>query len=819
MRPICFSFLFFLSLRSGLAQNAKSVIGPGAGGFMENKGQITDQNGHPNSAVRYLLSMPGGMKLQIKNNGFSYDTYTSSEVKKQKQKIRHFAFHRVDIVFENANANLNLIPELPLTAEANYFNSPGHPSLHVRSYQRVALKNLYPSIDLIFDCSKGSMEYFFVVHPGGDPQQIRMKWNGANATSLNENRIAISVDKGSWQETLPESYTDSTSRFQRNKSAVARDVPVSYRHLDKDLYGFTPGTYNKKATLIIDPTPDLIWGTYLGGYLNDWGYALAADAQGNIFMGGASNNSSLATSGAYKTTIDGYMDAFLGKFSPDGAPVWITYYGGENEEEIYGVSIDQENNVIGLGSTFSFNNISTAGSYKTTKTSPEGSADAFIIKFTNDGSLIWCTYYGGDESVIPTRVATDRSNNIFITGATNCTSGISSPGSLQPEYSPTNTTYQEDAFLAKFNAGGNFIWGTYFGGNDYDRFNALAVDKNQDVVVTGISRSSNLPVSPGAYQTSRNGPDDAVILKFSNDGKLIWSTNYGGEGSEYSSALCVDDANNIFIAGVTGSTQSMSSAGSQQPVKNIDLDGFLAKFNSSGSRVWGTYIGGEGQEYIEDITCDVNGNIDFCGTTSSSTNISTPGSFQPGIDIWGTLFIERYNNNGFRQWGTYYGQNGIAGSASDAYGIASYQDYVYITGETTDLLNISTCDAWQPYWSSNGDAFLAKFGVTLIPACVATSVTNGTLCTGQNSVFHATASNLGRDVQYQWYRNDVPVGTDDSVYIDNSPLISEQVYCLLQNCSGKNTASNKITLTSDPGLNPSVSIAGPGQTQSAPERM
>jgi hypothetical protein len=195
----------------------------------------------------------------------------------------------------------------------NYFNCPDNPVQQVHSYQRVIYKDLYPLIDLVFDCTGESMEYFFVVHPGGDVQKIRMRWRGANSTKLKGNRIVVAVDKGIWQERLPESYTDSSIHFQRNKTSATHNVSVNYRQIQKGLYGFTTASYDKHATLIIDPTPDLIWGTYMGGDLNDWGYALATDANGNIFMAGASSNNALATAGAYKTTIDGYTDAMIGK--------------------------------------------------------------------------------------------------------------------------------------------------------------------------------------------------------------------------------------------------------------------------------------------------------------------------------------------------------------------------------------------------------------------------------------------------------------------------------------------------------------------------
>ena len=103
-------------------------------GFIENKGQIHDQNNQPNEKVRYLLNLPN-MNIQLKQNGFSYDTYVIEQIGAETNhemtlsKIKHpivkrnYHFHRVDVELINANSQPEIIAELPSEAYYNYYTT------------------------------------------------------------------------------------------------------------------------------------------------------------------------------------------------------------------------------------------------------------------------------------------------------------------------------------------------------------------------------------------------------------------------------------------------------------------------------------------------------------------------------------------------------------------------------------------------------------------------------------------------------------------------------------------------------------------------
>jgi hypothetical protein len=161
-------------------------------GFVENKGQVHDQNNKPINTVKYLLST-NGLNVQLKANSFSYDTYLaigvndlhentntksngdaplSPYLKNRKEKELSFEFHRIDVSLEGANAAPVIIPENPSKSVLNYYTSATQPSgiEVVHHYSKITYSNIYPGIDLVFEESQQKpgkkLEYYFIVKPG-----------------------------------------------------------------------------------------------------------------------------------------------------------------------------------------------------------------------------------------------------------------------------------------------------------------------------------------------------------------------------------------------------------------------------------------------------------------------------------------------------------------------------------------------------------------------------------------------------------------------------------------------------------------------------
>ncbi|MCP4123428.1 MAG: T9SS type A sorting domain-containing protein [Bacteroidetes bacterium] len=453
------------------------------------------------------------------------------------------------------------------------------------------------------------------------------------------------------------------------------------------------------TTTPINYTVDLLWSTYYGGSDEDYGYKVATDASGNVFMAGTTRSSTnIASTGAHQTSKGSGSDAFLVKFDAEGNRLWGTYYGGSEQDFAYGVATDPSGNVFIVGNTESPNNIATAGAYQT---SHANSDDGFIVKFNSAGVRQWGSYYGGAGTDFGIACATDASGNVYLAGYTEGSTTLASAGAHQATFGGN-----ADEFLVKFNSSGTRQWATYYGGTEEDLEPDVATDPSGNVYLAGRCQSSTGIATSGAHQTINRGDDDVFLAKFNSSGVRQWGTFYGGTQSEVEPCVATDAFGNVFLAGETRSTSFIVTAGAHQTSISGSRDAFLIKFNSSGSRQWGSYFGGGGTESAKGIAADHNGNVFITGPTNSSSGISTPDSYQPG-SMGADSYVAKFKPGGARDWGTYFGGTGPdegRGLATDGFGS------IFLSGFTASTSSIATTGAHQTIYGGDvDDAFLAKF--------------------------------------------------------------------------------------------------------------
>ena len=577
-----------------LRQNFHSTIA-----FAENKGQIQDQFHQKNNEVLYLLTT-NHLNVQLKRNGFSYDvheilsqpsgskmTYLPGNKEKLPDSIL-FRFQRVDIELPGANPSPQIVATEKSQDYTVYYSAKPD-GVKVYKYRKIIYKEIYNGIDLVFEVSdnKKSFEYYFIVKRGGDANQIRLRYRGAK-TNLENDKIIINLTNSKLEERIPNSYVVDEGQAYSLLPQQSK-MTVEYRKYGSDTYGFSVPKYNKTKTLIIDPTPDLVWGTYYGTESNDWALGIARDREGNIFIGGASFDPNLATAGAYQTVLTGYGDAMIGKFRSNGNLLWMTYFGGEQGEFVGGICIDNKGNILIAGQTESKTGISSPGCFQPMQGDPGYGSDGFLAKFSTDGSRIWATYYGGEGPDALNGIKTDAAGNIFVEGVTASTTGISTPGSFQPAYaSDADPAHQNDAYIARFDSNGNRVWATYYGGSMSEGFNDLAIDNKGNLYAAGGTWSTNL-ASPGSFQSIYGGgTNDGLLVKFDNNGHRIWATYYGGNDDDETDAIACDNQNNIVITGMTVSANNISTPGTYLTSMNGGIrDVYVAKFNENGARIWG----------------------------------------------------------------------------------------------------------------------------------------------------------------------------------------------------------------------------------------
>ena len=720
IKKIMFVFaLLFYSKNLLLANNSKYL--QHQYGFAENKGQLVDQNNHPNKSVKYLFHS-NGFNIQLLSNSFSYDTYTSNTKSKLQYESSQLKsktidkltfpneklhFHRIDIEFIDANQSPEIISEQELEGYTNYYTTgtPKEGILYVRSYQKITYKNLYNGIDLQFIVNdSGQVEYNFIIHPNADASKVKWKYKGANDIIVKNNKIIIELSQGRFEERIPLSY------FAENHERVN----IKYVALGNNEFGFSiPALAHKKSTLIIDPVP---WATYYGANLGDVGMDITKDVSGNLLITGYTNSTSvIASTGAYQVNFGGDQDAFIVKFNSTGSRLWGTYYGGSGFDIGYSISKDNSSNIFIAGVTNSDSILATSGAYQLAINGGVN-YDAFIAKFNLAGIRQWGTYYGGSSDEYAYGIANDTFGSVYITGYTESTTGMHTSGAYDTIYSGN-----KDAFIAKFNATGTTrISATYYGGGDWDQGYGIAIDRNGNILMTGVTTSTTGIGISGSYQpTYGGGWRDAFVVKFNPLCVPLWGTYYGGSGEDWGRDITNDGNNNVCVTGWTTSTTSIASslvindtitsyAGHQTIYGGGNStygDAFVVKFTPSGNRIWGTYYGGSGWDWGIGITTDATQNILFIGKTQSSNNIASTGAYQTSLIGTDDAFFVKFTPVGLRLFATYFG----GGTQDYGYSIVTNDSSIFICGATNSISGVATSGAYQTARGGGIDMFLAAF--------------------------------------------------------------------------------------------------------------
>jgi hypothetical protein len=677
------------------------VFSKGAITFIENKGQITDQYGNSRKDIQYKTGNKG-MSIFVGNGQLHYQW--SRQITKRKEHwkcTRHllekpdttavkYSMYRLDMQLEGANTHAEVIVE----DKQQYYETYHTTALHTdyakaSTYNRVTYKNIYPNIDWVLYIKDNKLEYDFIVNPGGNASNIKMKYRGATDIAKGDKNVKITTPFGSLNEENLYAY----------EQATGKPIAASFSR-NKNIFGFSLAALNdKNATIVIDPT--LTWGTYYGGDGEDESYNMTCSSAGIISICGATTSiGNIATTGAYQTVCNGSYDAFLARFNSAGTLLWATYYGGEKEDDAYAVACDNEGNAYLTGITYSSHYIATTGSYQTIF---NGRNDAFFAKFNTSGILQWATYYGGSIGTEGEGVSCDNSNDIYITGYTASDSGIATIRSYQDTLGGNG-----NAYLAKFNNIGSLIWATYFGLSSGGSSGVSCIcDRQDNVYIAGDVGDTGIYATPDCYKSSDGYGDHGFVAKFDSSCHLLWSTYFGGDSTDYIFGMSSDDSANVYITGLTNSNTGIATTDAYQTTyAGGYYDAFLAKFNHTGTLQWSTYYGGSSDDEGNGITCDTRGNVYITGITGSGNGITTIGAWQAAIGGGADAFLAKFSGSGSLSWATYYG-----GSRNDGgYGVGcDGVDNIYMAGGTASTDNIATSGSYQSTFADSSDAFLVKF--------------------------------------------------------------------------------------------------------------
>jgi uncharacterized protein (TIGR03437 family) len=349
-----------------------------------------------------------------------------------------------------------------------------------------------------------------------------------------------------------------------------------------------------------------------------------------------------------------------------------------------------------------------------------------------DPVLTWSTFvaYSGSAGLSTGEgVALDSSGNVYLIGTTADVYGYY--GILISELTPAganiNTTYFDDppyyleghalavdsagnvyfggeatdgqtfdeAFVGKFAPGASsLIWYATPdpSPNGVDVVYGVALDSAGNSYFAGYTTSTNFPVSTGVAQLKNAGGSDAFVAKYNSAGTELAATYLGGGANDVAYGIAVDASGDVFLTGSTASTNFPVTSGAFQTASGGAGDAFIAKLSSTLGMVFSTYLGGNGADSGNAIAIDSAGAIYVTGETAS-TNFPTLGAIQSSFGGGaGNLFLTKLNGNGQTLGYSTY----LGGSAEDfGLGIAlDVSNNAYLTGGTSST-NFPVLNAFQ----------------------------------------------------------------------------------------------------------------------------
>jgi hypothetical protein len=310
---------------------------------------------------------------------------------------------------------------------------------------------------------------------------------------------------------------------------------------------------------------------------------IAIDNSDNVFITGSMVDPTFQVSeNAFdKIYGDGTYETFIMKFDSNLTTLLSsTFIGGNANDDVRGIAIDQSQNIFVVGSTHSTDFQVSENAFDSLFV---GSNEAYILKTNNDlTTLLSSTFIGGDNVDGIFDIKLDSVGDVVVAGDTSSVNFPIISGAYDVEFGGNSKT---DGFILKINNDlTNVISSTFIGGSDRDGVLSLALLENDDIVVTGYTSSVNFPIISGAYDDQYGGGGDIFSLKINNDLTNVISSTFVGDGAEESpNTLALDSLENVYLSGRTQNVFPITENVVDSTIE--ELEGFIVKFSNSFSLI------------------------------------------------------------------------------------------------------------------------------------------------------------------------------------------------------------------------------------------
>ena len=392
---------------------------------------------------------------------------------------------------------------------------------------------------------------------------------------------------------------------------------------------------------------DVAWKKNFGGSDREEFYDLTAVPGGYVAVGygrvGTFNTGDWAG-----ITGKGEVDAIIVKYDTEGNVLWKKNFGGSAQDVFESVTTVSDG-VVAVGHSYpnSFGNGDWAG------VTGKGAVDGIVVKFNNDGNVVWKKHFGANQGDWFRRVVTvsdgvvlvgeswafdngdwagvkkkegmtngiiikyDNAGNVvwkknfggsvgdLFLGATAVSDGIIVVGNCAfysnasfniDDWAGAKMIGVREASIVKYDHSGNIVWNKYFGGVEWDEF--IAVTEVSDGYVA-VGRSYNASFNTGDWAgVAGKGSEDAIIVKFNKSGAVVWKKHFGGSQLDRFSAVVTLPDDEVLAAGFSDNLN-----GDWGAITGKGRDATLVKYDKNGNVAWKKNFGGSsGDQFYNVIT-------------------------------------------------------------------------------------------------------------------------------------------------------------------------------------------------------------------------
>lgn len=551
-----------------------------------------------------------------------------------------------------------------MRSQSHYYVGPDPSSwrIGVPNYAQVRYESVYPGIDLVFHGLDRQFEYDFLIAPFADPRRIRMRLQGAGKATLNAAGDLVLLENG----------------FHQHRPRILQEgseLPGGFKLNSDGTVSFRLGSYDHSKPLVIDPVITL--ATYLGGSWADRASDVAVDQAGNVYVTGYTLSPDFPGNGVFGQRPQTRQFGFVTKYAPvqnGKTAALFTIFLGDNasdytESSAFAVRADSAGNIVVAGET---------------------NAPGFPLQ-----NPIQSQIGGGLDCML-----TDSSGH-------------------------SHSFQCADAFLSKFTPDGrSLVFSTFYGGRLDNSFINLALDSEDNIYASGTAQGpTDLNGTAGAVQPKAGNPQDLQVVRFSPEGKLLYSTYLGGTLDAFATSIAVESRGIVWIGAQTMAKDMPTTKNAYQPTfQAFAMVAYLARIdmNQSGPAglTYATYFGdASGNTALNHLFLDSSGQVVFCGsaavtklpTTATAMQLYPTGAPQARVTTAtftaGDGYIARINptlsGNAQVTYASFVGGKDIDEAMSCA---ADSNGYLVVAGRTASSDPFWTVGSPFPYKKS-GDTY------------------------------------------------------------------------------------------------------------------